>query len=258
MSLLLNNKKYNKLHPNLRRIAIVKGGKSDGKIVYFSENIGEGEKEIILDGSGILQPLPDYQKYEKLYAAANSGAGKTYYIANWLKEWYTKPANKNKPLYIFSAVEEDATLDDFPNSKRIPIDEDLIEDPITLEDLSDSFIIFDDIDTISNPTLRKIVLNLRDHALQAGRHYGVTMASTSHVVSNYKQTRILIQEATSITVFPRSSGTFQIRQYLEKQAGFDKGQIEKFIKQPSRWVTLYKQYNAYVISEKSVYMVNNY
>lgn len=258
MSLLLNNKRYNKLHPNLRRIATVKGGKDDGKIVYFSENINEGMNEISLDNSGILQPLPNFSKNEKLYCAGNSGSGKTYYIANWLKEWYTKTINKNKPLYIFSAVEEDATLDDFPNAKRIAIDEDLIEDPISLDDLSDSFIIFDDIDTISNPILRKIVLNLRDHALQAGRHYNITMASTSHVVSNYKQTRILVQEATSITVFPRSSGTFQIRQYLEKQAGFDKGQIQKFLKQNSRWVTLYKQYNAYVISEKSIYMVNNY
>ena len=74
----------------------------------------------------------------------------------------------------------------------------------------------------------------------------------------YSKTRILIQEATSCTFFPRSSGAFQIRQYLERQAGFDKAQIDKFLKQPSRWVTLYRQYNAYVISEKNVYMVNDF
>lgn len=257
MSLILGSKKLDKIDPKLKRIAIINGGKYNNKIVYFTDGL-DGVKEIQMDKGGILQPLPDFKKYEKLYAAANSGAGKTYYIANWLKQWYKNKENKDKPLYIFSAVDEDKILDDFPNAERISIDEDLIENPLKLEDLSDSFIIFDDIDTISNPILRKIVLNLRDHALQAGRHYGITMASTAHVVSNYSKTRILIQEATSCTFFPRSSGSFQIRQYLEKQSGFDKAQIDKFLKQPSRWVTLVRCFNGYVISEKNIYMIHDF
>ena len=257
MSLILGSKKLDKTNPKLKRIAVVVGGKYNNKIVYFSEKL-DGEKEIQMDKGGILQPLPDFKKYEKLYCAANSGAGKTYYLALWLKQWYKNKENKEKPLYIFSAVDVDPTLDDFPNAERIPIDEDLINNPLKLEDLSNSFIIFDDIDTISNPILRKIVLNLRDHALQAGRHYKITMASTAHVVSNYSKTRILIQEATSCTFFPRSSGAFQIRQYLERQAGFDKSQIDKFLKQQSRWVSLYRQYNGYVISEKNVYMIHDF
>ena len=257
MSLILGSKKLGKIDLKLKPVAVVVGGKFNSKVIYFTEKL-DGEKEINLDKGAIFQPLPDFKKFEKLYCAANSGAGKTYYIANWLKQWYKKKENKNKPLYIFSAVEQDATLDDFKNAERIPIDEGLINEPLKLEDMSNSFIIFDDIDTISNPILRKIVLNLRDHALQAGRHYGITMASTAHVVSNYSKTRILIQEATSCTFFPRSSGAFQIRQYLEKQAGFDKSQIDKFLKQSSRWVSLYRQYNGYVISEKNIYMINDF
>ncbi len=255
MSLYLQDKTFQKTHPNMRKIALVVGGKDAGKLVYFSEST-EGNKEIKMDKAGILQPLPNFKTHEKIYAAANSGAGKTYYIANWIKQWQKKKQNKDKPIYIFSAVEEDSTLDNLPNAERIGIDSDLLDNPITLENLSNSFIIFDDIDTISHPALKKVVLNLRDHALQAGRHYDITMACTSHVVSNYSKTRILLSEATSVTFFPKSSGSFQIRKYLETQAGFSKEQIQKFLKQPSRWVSLYRNYNGWVISEKNIYMIN--
>lgn len=255
MSLYLKDKTFQKSNPNMRKIAVVIGGKEAGKFVYFSESAG-GESEIKMDKSGILQPLPNFKTHEKIYAAANSGAGKTYYIANFIKQWQKKKQNKDKPVYIFSAVEKDETLDALPNVERIGIDSNLIEEPITLEDLASSFIIFDDIDTIAHPALKKIVLGLRDHALQAGRHYDITMACTSHVVSNYSKTRILLSEATSVTFFPKSSGSFQIRKYLETQAGFSKEQIQKFLKQPSRWVTLYRNYNGWVVSEKNIYMVN--
>ena len=258
MSLILKNKKFGSTNKQWKKIALVKGGKNDGEFVYQSEgHEPEGVSSIKMDSKGILQPLPDFSRHEKIYAAANSGAGKTFYIANWLKQWYKKPKNKDKPLYIFSSVEEDETLDSFPNAERIGIDSDLIDNPISLEDLSDSFILFDDIDTIAHPALRKIVLNLRDHALQTARHFGITMGCTSHVISNYSKTRILLAESTSVTFFPRMSGSFQIRKYLETQAGFDKEQIQRFLKQPSRWVTLYKKYNGYVISEKECYLIHD-
>ena len=258
MSLLIKDKKFAKAHPKLRPIAIVKGGKHDKKLVLFNEDPDQGFDSITLDTkSGKLQALPNFNKNEKLYIAGNSGAGKSYYIAQWIKEWKKHGDNKEKPIYIFSSVDEDETLDSLENVERIPIDETLVSEPIKPEDLSDSICIMDDIDTISHPTLRKIVINFRNHLAQCARHYNITMLCTSHVITNYSHTRVLIQEATSITVFPKASGLFAIRQYLEKQVGMNKDQIKRFVGQKSRAVTLFRQYQPYIMSEKEVYMLRD-
>ena len=58
---------------------------------------------------------------------------------------------------------------------------------------------------------------LRENLLETGRHFDLTIISTSHQLSNYAKTRTLLNEATSITVFPSHAGTtFHIREYLKK------------------------------------------
>jgi Mor family transcriptional regulator len=46
----------------------------------------------------------------------------------------------------------------------------LIDDPITLEELSDSVSIFDDIDVIPNKKVREAVYSLLNQILETGRH----------------------------------------------------------------------------------------
>ena len=259
MSLLIKDKKFSKAHPKLRPIAVVRGGKHDKKLVLFNEDPESGYDSITLEGDkGKFQVLPRTSgNNEKLYVCGTSGSGKSYYIAQWIKEFKKNKDKRDYPIYIFSSVDEDSTLDDLPDVERIPIDETLISEPLNAQDLSNSLVIFDDVDTISNTMLRKIVINFRNHLSETARHYDITMLCTSHVITNYSHTRILLQEATSVTVFPRSSGLFMIRQYLEKQIGLSKNQIKRFVKQKSRAVTLYKQYLPFVVSEKEIYMLND-
>ena len=101
---------------------------------------------------------------------------------------------------------------------------------------------------------------LRENVLETGRHYGLTVISTSHQLSNYAKTRTLLNESTSITVFPKHAGTTHyIRDYLKKHMGFDLTKTKKFLSlsKNSRWITIYRNAPPYVISAKCVYKIND-
>ena len=133
---------------------------------------------------------------------------------------------KNQPLFFFSPVEEDASLEGLP---LVRADMEAVQDlaDLTLDDLKDSFVIFDDCETIANKTLLKVLNNLRDIILERGRHTDTKLVITSHLISNYKDTRRVLNEATAIVLYPKSAGKTNIRRYLTNYMGFSKDQIEK-------------------------------
>lgn len=255
MSLLLKAKDYGKKHPKLIPLARIEGGTEDKKIIYLDEN-GNGETEIKIT-SGKLIVLPRLDKIEKLYVSGVSGSGKSTFISNWLKE-YLKKAHKNEPVYVFSSVSHDAVLDDkFPeNIERVDCNESLISEPIDPEDLEDCVVLMDDTDSILNKKVNKTIVDLRDNILERGRHTNTRMLCTSHILSNYKATRKLLNEATTVVVFPKSGQSFLIRTFLEKYCGLDKAQIKKFMGLKSRWVSITRQYCPYVMYSHGVYLLN--
>lgn len=72
------------------------------------------------------------------------------------------------------------------------------------------------------------------------------------MISNYRSTRQILNEATSITFFPKSSGTYHIKNYLKTYAGLDKSQIQKILKISSRWITIYRTYPSYIVWEHGI------
>lgn len=256
MSLLIKTKDYGKKHPKLIPLARVEGGSEDKKVIYLDEN-GEGKTTEIKLTSGKLIVLPRLDKIEKLYVSGVSGSGKSTYISNWLKE-YLKKTHKQEPVYVFSSVSYDKILDDkFPdNIERIDCDESLISEPIDPEDLTDCVVLMDDTDSILNKKVNKTIVDLRDNILERGRHTNTRMLCTSHILSNYKATRKLLNEATTVVVFPKSGQSFLIRTFLEKYCGMDKIQIKKFMGLKSRYVSITRQYCPYVMYSSGVYLLN--
>lgn len=231
------------------KIAKIKGGKNDGKFIYL--NNSKGEKKIELDSDSKLQPLPNKLIVEKIYISAPSGSGKSTYAGKWIGE-YVKMFKDNE-LYLFSSIDYDKVLDKH-NPTRIILDQELLNDPIKPKELSNSLVIIDDCDTIRDVKIRKYIENMRDWLLEQGRHYKINLLITSHLLSNYSSTRRVLNEATSVVVFPKSgSGTYHIKNFLKSYCGFDKEQIEKFLNLNSRWVAIYRSYPQYVIYEKGCY-----
>lgn len=251
-------------------VAIVKGGQDNNKIIYVDgstqgvlpfEPDGLNQREYVVpfepDGAnqGILQPLPQFNKSERCYIAAQTGAGKTYYTRKYLEQLLK--VYPKKQIFVFSDVEKDPELDVLgKNIVRFKLDDELLEkDPIKPDKFKGSVCVFDDIDSIQNPKLLKYVQTLRDAILRRGRHEDISCIVTSHLLTNYRDTRIVLNEANTITVFCRSGSTFGVKYLLQKYCGFDKAQIDQILKIPSRWITIYKNHPMYIAHEKGIYLV---
>ena len=159
-------------------------------------------------------------------------------------------------IYLFSTIAHDRVLDKY-DPIRIPIDIDLINDPLDPADMANSVVIFDDVDTIQKPKLRQAVSNFRDWLLECGRHHNIRLLMTSHQLMNYKSTRLILTEATSVTFFTRAGSTYHVKRFLKQYCGLEKGQIKKILNLPTRSVTIYKSYPNYVLYDKGVYLLTN-
>lgn len=222
-------------------------------------------KEIFLDNSDLtIVPVPDHEregkyikpKRECLYMSAPSGGGKSTYVANYAIQ-YKKLFPKSK-IYMFSRVAKDPSVDDKIKVKRILINENLVENPIEPSELKNSLVIFDDIDTIPNKEERKVVSQIRKDLLQTGRHEDVYVASTSHQITNYLETRDILTESRGVTFFPQSGDVHHIEYFLKKYGGIRKQEeIDRILGLPSRWITLYKSFPMFILHEQGVILLNN-
>lgn len=218
----------------------------------------ESIKKIKIYDDGVIIPTPfinDLNSDERSihqYIAGATGSGKTYYVARYL-ELITK-LYKKKKIFIFSDVEEDKLLDKFKVT-RIALNEEIVDNPILPSELANSIVLFDDIDSIPNKNIKKAVETLRDSLLKRGRHENIHVITTNHLLTDYKNTRVLLSECCMVVFFPRSGSTHSINYLLTKYIGLSKKQIAEIFKMPSRSVCIYKNYPQTVISDKEIYIL---
>jgi predicted AAA+ superfamily ATPase len=242
-----------------KNIAIIKGGKYDKKRLSISESNTNEDDEFIkeftkfhIHDEGKFQHCPDKNKErEILYIVGASGSGKSTYATAYIKE--VQKIHKDYPLYVFSTL-----TDDFEelDPKRIRIDKDLIDNPITIEELKNSICVFDDIDVLPDKKVRESLIGTLNQILEVGRHFNVFLIMTNHLATNGKDTKRILNECHSITIFPHSGSGRNITYLLENYAGLDKKDILKIRKLKSRWATIFKHYPQCVLSEKNAYMLH--
>jgi hypothetical protein len=203
---------------------------------------------------GEVQVLPNFEKSERLYVTGPSDSGKSYYIGKFIEQW--KKVFKTGRIFIFSDVDEDKSLDRFSNVTRVIINKELMENPMRSEEFPEGcLVIFDDIDSIVDKKLLATVEGLRDHLLHRGRHERISVIVSNHLTTDYKRTKIVLNECTSVTVFPMSGATYGIEYMLRKYCGFDPKQIKRLMSLRSRWVTVKKNCPIHVIYNKGVYLL---
>ena len=151
---------------------------------------------------------------------------------SFLKEY--KKKFKDHPIYVFSSLDSDETLDQISDLKRIIIDKTLATDPIAVDSLKNSVCVFDDVDVIGDKETRAAVYTLLNQCLEVGRHHNIYLLITNHLATNGKDTRRILNEAHTITYFPHSGSSHGARYLLEKYCGLDKKEIMKQKKMKSR------------------------
>lgn len=238
-------------------LAIIKNSKSKKIPLLSIDDKEEAKKiynEITLKGEEEFQciPNPDTER-QILYITGRSGSGKSYYTLHYCMEY--KKMYPKRDIYMFSALGEDPTIDKLKGLKRIKLTEDFCNDEFTSEDFKNSMVIFDDTDVISDKKIRNKVNSIMNNILQVGRHHNTSCIITTHTACNGKDTKIILNEAHSITIFPNGLGNRSLKYLLDSYLGLDKVQCKKIKKLKSRWVSIVKTFPMSIISQKDAYTV---
>jgi hypothetical protein len=238
--------------------------KKDRKKVYITETpnkvAGSCFNELRLKDKPNLrfQPIPDKEIERTIrYITGASGSGKSYWIRAYAEEYHR--IYPKREVYVISSLKDDPTLDKLKYLKRLKIHEPaFMGESFEVNDFKDSLVIFDDTDCLQNKFLKKKIDGILNILLETGRHTSTEVAFSSHLACNGLETRRILNECKSVTIFPHGLGGKSLKYLLDNYFGLDKEQIQRIKKLNSRWVTIQKGFPMLVMSEKECYVLNNF
>ena len=230
------------------------------KDIYIEDDkskVSEYLTEIKLTKSNeIMQQTPIIGLERSIgFICGASGSGKSHSTAHFGEQYRKK--YKNRPIYLFSSLQEDSIMDKkIKNLKRIKLSDEFLTEQFSINDFKDSLVIFDDTDAMIDKWMKNKINSIRDLILETGRHTNTSLIYTSHLPTNGLDTRRVLNECMSITIYPRSLGGRSLKYLLDNYLGLDKNQIKKLKKLNSRWVTIIKSYPMVILYDKGCYTIN--
>lgn len=179
-------------------------------------------------------------------------SGKTTFSRGLIE--YFHSVFPKKDIFLVSDVEKDSILDDLDYLIRIPMSEDILNVDVK-ETLPNCFILFDDVLSIENKQIKDKIMNMIKTILNNGRHYGIVMACTSHLLNPDERSlgRRTMADISFVTFFPEGGIQHQISYFLEHYMGQNKVTVESILKLNSRWVSCYTPKPRMLIWEKGIY-----
>jgi len=211
--------------------------------------------QVVLPEDSFFQIVPntDPTKRDIFYLAGSSGSGKSY-LSKSIAENYKK-LYPEREVYLISKLTEDPVLDNSKaKPKRISI-QSLVEEPVEdIEEFKDSLIIADDVDTFTGKE-EKVVQQLIDDISAMGRHHRISLIVATHRITNYKKTRLLLNEASHYVLYPQSTSFHNLKYLLSNYMGLASNEI-KGLRQYGRWICYYKNAPNYFLSEHTAKLLH--
>lgn len=182
------------------------------------------------------------------------GSGKSQFCADVAEEMLEQ--EPRKVIYLFSQCSEDRALDKLKPIRQ-PLDEKLVEQPIEPEEVADSICIFDDIEAVTDKNVQRAIFNLRDKLLVNGRKNNINVLCTTHMATNYGETRKPLNECDFIVLFPGAGAKAQAIRCLTTYGGMDKEQVKRVMDagQTSRWICFSKSAPQYVLTQNQCWLL---
>jgi len=200
-----------------------------------------------------LMPTSEKKARDVFYICGPSGSGKSYVAKGIAQEYHLM--HPDRDIYLVSKLTEDSTLDKLKYLVRID-PEKLKAQPLTdLKDLNESLIIFDDIENFDKET-DKVIQNLVNMIASTGRHENVSMIYITHLLSDYKRTRLVLMEATQYVLYPLSTGSHAFNYMMKTYLGMDSKEANALRKTGSRWISIRKHFPQVLITEHSAKVMN--
>lgn len=237
-------------------IAIVKGDdkRFHNKFLYLdTRDKPEGSVKVEIPDDCMFQMLPTTDEDKRFvgYLAGASGSGKSY-IARQIADNYRRMF-PGRPVYLISKLEEDDTIDSMATGKPIRLDWKrwLEEGTPDINALSNSLVIADDYDTIDGKAGDMILSFLNDIAIMGRKHTdnqgNVSLLCLTHYLTNYKKTRLLLNEAHFYVVYPTATSAHALKYLLKHYMGLDDDKIKQ-LRKMGRWVMCWKMFPQYIMS----------
>jgi len=206
------------------------------------------EVELPFDTMFSLMPSADEDFRQVWYITGSSGSGKSY-MAKMYANNYSR-MYPDRPIYLISKLTEDETIDGM-ETKPIRLDySNWIEDPPNINDFNNALVIFDDYDTIDGKEGKAVLGVIEDLCIMGRKHNesqgNVSVLLLTHHLTNYKKTRLLLNEATHYVVYPQNSSAHALGYLLKTHMGLDKEDLKK-MKKLGRWVCFSKNYPQYMM-----------
>jgi len=218
-------------------------------------NHGSNRLDLVKDNE-MFQLIPSDRERDIHYITGQSGSGKSWFAKNYINE-YVKKHPKNS-IYLFSSISDDSSIDSIKSLKRIDIkNPEFLDEEIELSDMKDSLVIFDDTDCIKQKDIKEKVNGILNMVLETGRHANISVIFTSHIACAGNDTKRILNEAHSVTLFPKMMGNKTMKYLLDSYFGLDKDQIKKVKKlKGGRSVTIMKTYPMVVFNDKSMFTLS--
>lgn len=205
--------------------------------------------------NGSFQLIPDKNADRMtMYVTGSAGSGKSYFIAEYVKEYHAM--FKNNLIFLVSESDEDPAFDCLEYVRRLQVDESLLTDPIDWTDFKDCLVIFDDIDSM-NGKLGKEVFRLRDKLLKNSRKFKVSVISSAHNSTGGDLKSVLNE--SQIIVFFLSNYSRALKYLLENYIGMSKKGVDKLRKMTdSRWSAVVKSFPNLIVQDKFISTLNSF
>jgi len=234
-------------------IAVIKGGKENNQKLFLSDKDNEKIKtfEKIQLKDGVFQQIPNNKRERDVgFICGQSGSGKSTYCKNYIIEYHK--IFKDRPIYLFSHLDEDKVLDELGIIKRVRLSNDLLDEKLTSKDFQNCLVLMDDVEIITNKHIKKFVYQLMEEIAMTGRHFNTSLLMISHnAVGN--EVRRILNECHFFVYFPWGQN---LKYTLEKYIGIDQKQIKQIKTTKSRWAVIFKNYPQCVLTEKHAFVLS--
>ena len=205
-----------------------------------------------------FEPLPqvDEKKRTTVYTAGKAGSGKSVFSAALIRRYkklfphrkiygVCKTKLANDPAYAELGIKQ-LPVSFFESTEGAAFD---VEHAFPKEGC---LVLFDDWDSLEKGE-KKCVLNGIADILNLGRKMQISAIVTSHLLTNYNETRAVIHEANYVVLYPQHE-LYQSIYYLCQRLGVPKDMIGR-LRQKGRWVMIHNSNPTYVLSETEAEMI---
>lgn len=219
------------------------------EIIYYDPD-QYSTKIAMIHKDGSIIPL--YHGDSLMYVSGRRGSGKSTFCSNYANMYAQNTGNR---VFLISRLEYDESFQLPARGYRLTLSN---LDDITLPEMANSLIIFDDITDgkLSRKETLKINSFISD-VIENSRHYNISAIITSHMPSNYQKTRSILSECNFFVIFPQFSNVHQNERVLKEYFGLSDDTIDSILsEQKSRWVMISTINPKYIMTEHSVRTYN--